>query len=56
MWMSDLLIVLAVVVVVATAAAVVVWLDNRLDRNRPGATARSNGEDGSHPTWWDPSA
>lgn len=56
MWLADLLIVLSVVVVVVVAVAVVVWVDNRLDRNRPGATSGSNGEDGHRPTWREPSA
>lgn len=56
MWMADLLIVLAVVVVVVVAVAVVVWIDNRLDRSRPGAASGSYGEDGPRPTWREPSA
>lgn len=36
MWISDLMLVFGVIVFVAVAVAGVVWVDNRLDRDRPG--------------------
>lgn len=46
MWISDLVLVLGVIALVAIAMTGVVWVDNRLDRDRPGGTGGGGAANG----------